>query len=144
MTTTKTHPLNIVLVEDDDVDAKCIRRAFAQAKIANPVIRAIDGVMALETLRGMTGDAPDRPYLLLVDVNMPRMNGHEFVREIRADPALRDSIVFMLTTSSAREDIAQAYACNVAGYVVKERAGADLLALVDTLDAYWRLVEMPV
>lgn len=77
--------LNIILVEDDDGDAKAIRRALKKVRIANPVIRVTDGVEALGLLRGETDRPPER-YVLLVDLNMPRMNGLELVGELRAGP----------------------------------------------------------
>jgi CheY-like chemotaxis protein len=146
MTTLASHakPLNIVLVEDDDGDAKAVQRAFAKAKIANPIVRAEDGMDALELLRGENGRTkPPSPYLLLVDLNMPRMNGIQFVRVLRADPQLKQSIVFILTTSKSEEDKASAYDLNVAGYIVKETAGQDFLRLVGMVDSFWRIVELP-
>jgi CheY-like chemotaxis protein len=135
--------LNILLVDDDDGDAKSVQRAFQRAKIANPIVRAVDGVEALEILRGENGKArPPSPCILLVDLNMPRMNGIEFVKALRADRGLRHSVVFILTTSKREEDIVAAYDLNVAGYIVKETAGLDFLNLVTLMDYYWRVVEM--
>ena len=135
--------LNILLVDDDDGDAKAVQRAFQRAKIANPIVRAVDGVEALEILRGENGKAKSpSPCILLVDLNMPRMNGIEFVKALRADRGLRHSVVFILTTSKREEDIVAAYDLNVAGYIVKETAGLDFLNLVTLMDYYWRVVEM--
>lgn len=80
-------PIGILLVDDDDGDAKAVERTFLKARIANRIVRARDGVEALEILRG-TDKQPrlDRPYLLLVDLNMPRMNGIQLVTAIREDP----------------------------------------------------------
>jgi CheY-like chemotaxis protein len=143
----RTHdvnPLNILLVEDDDGDAKAVQRAFQKAKIANPIIRAVDGVEALDMLRGTNGKAkPPSPFILLVDLNMPRMNGIQLVKILREDKDLRHSIAFILTTSRSDEDKFAAYDLNVAGYIVKSTAGQDFLNLVTLLDCYWRIVEMP-
>lgn len=140
----ETQPLNIFLVEDDDGDAKAVIRAFNKAKIANPIIRAYDGLEALEALRGENGHLmPRKPYILLLDLNMPRMDGIQFLKELRADPELSNSIVFILTTSKSDKDKAEAYDFNVAGYIVKENAGTDFLSLIDLIDNYWRLVELP-
>jgi CheY-like chemotaxis protein len=137
-------PLTILLVDDDDGDAKAVQRAFASANIANPIIRAIDGLDALDILRGQNGRVkPNAPHIMLVDLNMPRMNGIELVRALRADQALQRSVVFMLTTSKRDEDMAAAYDLNVAGYIVKEVAGDDFLRLVRLLDSYMRIVELP-
>lgn len=136
--------LSILLVEDDDGDAKAIQRAFTKAKIANTIVRAVDGIEALDILRGTNGKTkPPSPSILLVDLNMPRMNGIQLVKALREDEALRHTIVFILTTSKQDEDKTAAYSLNVAGYVFKQRAGEDFLNLVDLVDRYWRIVEMP-
>lgn len=134
--------LNIILVEDDDGDAKAIRRALKKVRIANPVIRVTDGVEALGLLRGETDRPPER-YVLLVDLNMPRMNGLELVGELRADPILKRAVVFMLTTSKDERDRMAAYDRQVAGYIHKSDVGRDFLDLISTLDSYWRIVELP-
>jgi CheY-like chemotaxis protein len=143
-TTLNSRPLSILLVEDDDGDAKAVQRAFQKAKIANPILRAVDGMEALEMLKGANGKAkPPSPYLLLVDLNMPRMNGIQFVKALREDEDLRHSIAFILTTSKREEDKIAAYDLNVAGYIVKATAGQDFLKLVSLVDCYWRIVEIP-
>jgi CheY-like chemotaxis protein len=131
-------------VEDDDGDAKAVERTFLKARIANPIVRALDGIEALEILRG-TDEQPrlGPPYLLLVDLNMPRMNGIQLVTAIREDPELHDTVIFMLTTSNRAEDKQAAYSMNVTGYVLKEKAGEDFLKLFSLVDSYWRIVEMP-
>jgi len=137
-------PLNILLVEDDDGDAKAVERAFRNSAIANPILRAIDGIEALEMIRGDNGKIkPPQPYLLLVDLNMPRMGGIALVRALREDASLRHAVVFMLTTSKREEDKIAAYNLNVAGYILKETAGQDFLNLVRLMDCYWRIVELP-
>ncbi|MGF0538998.1 response regulator [Agrobacterium sp. ES01] len=139
-----TKPLSLFLVEDDDGDAKAVTRAFSKAKIANPIIRAFDGVDALEILRGENGKTKlTQPHLLLVDINMPRMNGIELIEAMRADAALHRSTIFVLTTSKRDEDRMAAYDLNVAGYILKQRAGEDFLQLVNMMEHYWRIVELP-
>ncbi len=140
----RTRPVSLIMVEDDDGDAKAVRRAFAKARISNPMLRATDGVDALELLNGENGrETPPKPYIFLVDINMPRMNGIEFIAALREDPNLRDSVVFVLTTSKRDEDMTAAYGLNVAGYIVKQTAGTSMVPLVEMLDCYWRLVELP-
>lgn len=135
---------NIVLVEDDDGDAKAVRRAFKKANIVNPILRAIDGIDAFEMLRGENGKTKVAdPYLLLVDINMPRMNGLQLVEKLRQDAVLRRSIVFILTTSKRDEDMAAAYDLNVAGYILKEKAGEDFLNLINLIQDYFGIVEIP-
>jgi CheY-like chemotaxis protein len=138
------NPIRILLVEDDDGDAKAVVRAFEKARIANPIVRALDGVEAMDILKG-TDKQPrlEAPYLLLVDLNMPRMDGIQLVTAIREDPALHDTIIFMLTTSKRAEDKQAAYSMNVTGYILKEKAGEDFLKLFSLVDTYWRIVEMP-
>jgi CheY-like chemotaxis protein len=136
--------VKILLVEDDDGDFKLVQRAFRKAGIANELIRAVDGIEALEVLRG-TPQKPSlkRPYLLLVDINMPRMDGLSLINTLRGDEQLNDAIVFMLTTSKHDEDKQRAYELNVAGYILKENAGHDFLELISLIGGYSRIVEMP-
>lgn len=137
--------LNILLVEDDDGDAKAVKRTFNKARIANPIYRAVDGVEALDMLRGSNGvETVPSPFILLVDINMPRMNGIQLIEEIRRDPDLNKHIVFVLTTSKNEEDKTKAYNLNVAGYILKETAGQDFLGLLEMIESYWKLVEFPV
>ncbi len=136
--------IHILLVEDDDIDAEAIVRAFRKQKIANPVTIVSDGIEALKVLRG-TDDQErlPRPYLILLDINMPRMNGIEFLQVLRQDAELERSIVFMLTTSNRDEDKLAAYDEQIAGYLVKARAGEEFADLISMLNSYWRVVEFP-
>jgi CheY-like chemotaxis protein len=147
MTPTKTptqQPLNILLVEDDDGEAKALQRAFRKARIANNIVRASDGIEALEMLRGTNGKTQTLfPLILLVDLNMPRMNGIQLVTALRQDETLRRSIVFILTTSKRDEDRTAAYDLTVAGYITKAKAADDFMNLVTLLDYYVSVVELP-
>ncbi|OAN80185.1 two-component system response regulator [Jannaschia sp. EhC01] len=138
----RTRPLNILLIEDDDGDAMSVERAFAKARVANPITRAYDGLDALELLRSEDRRGLCSPFIILLDVNMPRMNGHEFLKELRSDPDLRHLVVFMLSTSRHDQDIKAAYSQHVAGYIVKQTAGEDFLNMASTFDAYWKMVEL--
>jgi CheY-like chemotaxis protein len=132
------------LVEDNAVDQEAVQRAFERHRIANPIVVAADGIEALALLRGTDGKTKlPRPYLVLLDLNMPRLNGVELLREIRGDAALHDSIVFVLTTSKRDEDRMASYNLNVAGYIVKSDVGAGFIRLIELLDHYWRIVEFP-
>lgn len=136
--------VQILLVEDDEIDAMAVQRAFRKQRIANPIHLAENGLEALELLRGQNGRPPlSRPFLILLDLNMPRMNGIEFLEELRNDPQLDNSLVFVLTTSDDDRDKVAAYEQHVAGYVVKAKAGEDFIHLMDILDGYWRYVEFP-
>lgn len=139
-----THTVTILLVEDDVIDVEGIKRTFRKNRIANPIRHASDGIEALARLRGADGEPPlERPYLILLDLNMPRMNGLEFLEELRKDELLHDSIVFVLTTSDADQDKTAAYEKYIAGYLVKSKVGEGFVNLVNMLDGYWRYVEFP-
>ena len=131
--------VTIVLIDDDNIDREAIQRGFHKHKIANPFVTATDGIAGLELLR----KGVEKPYLILLDLNMPRMNGIEFLRELRSDEALNNSIVFVLTTSNDERDRWAAYEQNIAGYLLKSQAGKDFLHVIKMLDIYWRYVEFP-
>src|SRR5258707_10963935 len=105
--------LHILLVEDDQVDVMTIRRAFEKNKILNPLYVASNGIEALGMLRG--DRVPRDRRLVLLDLNMPGMNGIEFLRELRADPELRPTPVLVLTTSNDERDKGNAFGFKVAG-----------------------------
>jgi CheY-like chemotaxis protein len=118
----------ILLVDDDEVEAEAIRRAFRQSKLMNPLLHVTDGLSALELLRGASGVAPlPKPYIILLDINMPRMNGLEFLYDLRQDSDLKDSVVFVLTTSTSSQDKVFAYEQQIAGYILKQNVGQDFV-----------------
>lgn len=133
--------LNILLVEDDEVDVMNVRRAFDRNKIANPLYVAGNGLEALEKLR--SGEVPRGRRLVLLDLNMPKMNGIEFLRAVRADPELAMTSVVVLTTSNEERDKVDAYRLNVAGYLLKPVTFVNFVDVMATLNKYWTLVEMP-
>ncbi len=136
--------VNLLLVDDDEVDVQGLKRAFTKSKIGNPITVARDGIEALEILRGENGRGKlAKPHLILLDLNMPRMNGIEFLEAIRADEELRSALVFMITTSKAEEDKARAYGHNVAGYIVKQDPANTFMQAVSLLEHYWKIVEFP-
>jgi CheY-like chemotaxis protein len=136
--------VNLLLVDDDEVDVQGLKRAFAKSRIANPITVARDGIEALEILRGENGKQKlPKPHLVMLDLNMPRMNGLEFLAAIRADEELKATIVFMITTSKAEEDKARAYSQHVAGYIVKQDPANTFMQAVGLLEHYWRIVEFP-
>ena len=136
---------SLLLVDDDPIDMQAIRRSLRVLRIDNPVIEARDGVEALQHLRGENGhDRVPSPRLVLLDLNMPRMGGMEFLEEVRRDSGLRPTLVFVMTTSASEDDKARAYARNVAGYVLKQQPGRPFLETIRTLERYWRTLEFPV
>ncbi len=139
--------LNILLVEDDALDVMNVQRAFKKNNITNPLYVAGNGLDALDLLRGVGGLPPEVPAerrLILLDLNMPKMNGIEFLRELRADPALMLIPVIVLTTSGEDRDKVEAYQMNVAGYILKPVTLAHFIETMATLNKYWTLSEVPL
>jgi CheY-like chemotaxis protein len=136
--------VNILLVEDDEVDVMNVQRAFKKNNILNPLHVAGNGLEALAMLRG-DGVAPiiPTPKIILLDLNIPRMNGIEFLQELRSDEALKSISVFVLTTSNDDRDKVAAYKLNVAGYILKPVELNSFIEAVKTLDIYWTLMELP-
>ena len=136
--------VKVLLVEDDDIDVRVVERDFAKRNLTNPIIVAQDGIEALEILRG-TPDRPalETPYLVLLDLNMPRMTGLEFLRELRADPSLHRTIVFVLTTSNDQADRMAVYEHHVAGYLLKHEAGKLFQDHVPLIEHFLRSVKFP-
>jgi CheY-like chemotaxis protein len=133
--------LNLVLVEDDEIDVMNVRRALERAHVANPLFVAHNGLEGLQLLRSNT--VPNDRRLVLLDLNMPKMNGIEFLRELRKDPALRSTPVVVLTTSDDDRDKVQAYDLNVAGYLLKPVTFVNFVDVMAALNKYWALVELP-
>jgi CheY-like chemotaxis protein len=139
-----TELIHILLVEDDDIDTESLVRAFRQQKIANPLHHVTNGLEAMHVLRGDQGYSRlPRPYIMLIDINMPQMNGHELLKALRADPLLKHSVVFVLTSSHRDEDIIQAYDSQVAGYFSKSTLGAEFAPVIRLLNLYQASIEMP-
>ena len=135
------HLLNILLVEDDEVDVMNVKRAFQKNHINNPLIVAGNGLEGLDKLRN--GEVPRGRRLVLLDLNMPMMNGIEFLRELRKDPELSATPVVVLTTSNNDRDKVEAYDLNVAGYLLKPVTFGNFCEVMVALNKYWSLVEMP-
>lgn len=136
--------VNILLVDDDDVAAEAVVRSLRKHAMDFPVTLARDGIEALEILRHTHPDLSiEKPYIILLDLNMPRMNGFEFLQEARNDKNLHDSIIFVLTTSDFDSDKSSAYQQNIAGYMVKSAVGPQFTKLATLLDNYRNTVSLP-
>ncbi len=137
--------ISILLVEDDEVDIMNVMRAFKKNHITNPMFLAGNGLEALAKLRG--SDTEDKlnpmPKIILLDINMPKMNGIEFLKELRNDPELRSISVFVLTTSDEEKDRVAAYDMNVSGYILKPVEPDKFMEAVKTLNVFWSLIELP-
>ena len=136
--------LNILLVEDDELDVMNVRRAFNKNNVVNPLYVAGNGIEALEMLRGQREPAvPRERRLILLDLNMPKMGGIEFLKELRADRELHATTVVVLTTSDEERDKVHAYDLNVAGYILKPVTLAAFVEIMATLNKYWSVNELP-
>jgi CheY-like chemotaxis protein len=138
--------INILLVEDDEVDVMNVKRAFNKYRITNPLYTAGNGIEALRMLKSQNGERPKVPQtrrLILLDLNMPKMNGLEFLHEIRNDELLKRTPVIVLTTSDEDKDRIEAYNLNVAGYILKPVTFVNFAEVMVALNKYWALCEMP-
>ena len=137
--------MNILLVEDDEVDVMNVQRAFKKNNITNPLFCASNGWEALSILRGSNAqiNIPQTKRIILLDLNMPKMNGIEFLRVLRADEQLQSIPVIVLTTSNEDKDKVEAYKLNVAGYILKPVTFSNFVETVETMNKYWSLVEIP-
>ena len=140
-----TVPATILVVEDNELDVENLQRGFKRLKIGNPMVWAKDGLEALDILRDhdpVTG--LKRPYVVLLDLNMPRMNGIEFLKELRQDARINDTPVFVLTTSDHRQDVQAAHQQNICGYIVKPLERSQMLDALSMLNTYWTVCELPL
>ena len=136
--------MKVLLVDDDLVDRMAVLRGFSRAGLDAEIQVAADGLEALEILRQPNDEARmEEPFLVLLDLNMPRMGGLKFLEELRKDPTLRRTVVFVLTTSDSDEDRLAAYDHFIAGYILKSRAGRNFEELLKLLQAYWSVVILP-
>ena len=131
--------VNILLVEDDEVDVMNVKRAFSKNNIKNPLFIAGNGVEALEMLEN---NIVPLPKIIILDINMPKMNGIEFLKVMRADEKLKNISVFVMTTSNEDSDKIKAYNLNVAGYILKPLSFEKFLSSVATLKNFWQLCEL--
>lgn len=134
--------MSILLVEDDEVDVIKVRRAFEKNKLEYALHVAENGVDALELLRQKVNEG-SLPRIILLDLNTPKMNGIEFLKQLRTDPQLRKLIVVVLTTSKDERDVFAAYEYNVAGYIVKPVSFQEFVDALSQIDHYWSLCELP-
>ncbi len=137
-------PVKFLIVDDDAVDVMAIQRTMKKLKLANPVLVARNGIEALEILRGEA----DReqimpPFIVTLDLNMPRMGGEEFLENLRKDEALKSVVVFVWSTSDARSDVDASYDRNVAGYIVKEQGQETFTRALSMLEEYSQVVVLP-
>ncbi|MBW4651247.1 MAG: response regulator [Kastovskya adunca ATA6-11-RM4] len=137
--------VNLLLVDDDEVDVMTVKRAFKKNSMNNPLFVASNGLEALDVLRGKSLPLmlAEARRIVLLDLNMPKMGGIEFLRELRSDPELRATPVIVLTTSNEDKDKVEAYNFNVAGYIIKPVTFTKFVEALATFNKYWALSEMP-
>lgn len=133
--------VSILLVEDDEVDIMNVQRAFKKNNITNTLHIARNGLEALEIYKQKK--VLSIPKIILLDINMPKMGGIEFLTEIRKDPVLKSLSVFVMTTSNEESDKVAAYELNVAGYILKPLSFESFVSAVATLNHYWQICERP-
>ncbi|WP_286234576.1 response regulator [Thalassotalea sediminis] len=134
------HATAVLIVEDDDIDAISVQRALGKLDTSNPIYRAKDGLQGLELMRSKLRN---RPYIILLDLNMPKMNGLAMLKELRNDPMLSNNIVYVLTTSNRDQDKASAYEHHIAGYFLKSTLNHDYSELGAMLNQYLQINELP-
>lgn len=136
--------VSILMVEDDEIDITIFKRCLKKEKISNPFYYVKNGEEALSVLRNQHSDIKlAKPYLVVMDINMPRMNGIECLTEIRNDPDLKDTVVFFMTTSEDEQDVLEAYNLNVAGYMIKSSLGENFLKSVQLIEKYFSAILLP-
>ena len=130
----------ILLVEDDSVDAMTVKRAMKEVGVTKPLVHLTDGEDALKYLKD---NSSEQPSMILLDLNMPRMDGIEFLKTIKSDPSLRAIPVVVLTTSRNAHDVLESFELGAAGYMVKPVDYANFVEIVKTWADYWTLSRLP-
>lgn len=135
--------VTFLIVDDDDVAIMGMQRAIRKLELSNPIEVARNGEEALEKLKESDPSGIRRPFVVTLDLNMPRMGGLEFLEQVRTDAALQDAVIFVVTSSDAPKDITAAYARNIAGYIVKDNATESLRSALNLLKSYCSIVRLP-
>ena len=130
----------VLLVEDDSVDAMTVRRAFKDLNVSNSLIHTLNGEEALDYLKG---EDNKKPCIILLDLNMPRMNGIEFLKVVKVDDKLKKIPIVVLTTSREERDKVESFKLGVAGYMLKCIDYEEFVEIVRTINLYWTLSELP-
>ena len=130
----------ILLLEDDRVDAMTVKRALKDLKVTNPLIHKLNGEEGVEYL---TGEENEIPCLILLDLNMPKMNGIEFLKVIKERDVVKKIPVIVLTTSKEEQDIINTFKLSVAGYMIKSVDYKKFVETIRAINLYWTLSEMP-
>ena len=130
----------ILLVEDDRLDAMIVRRALSDLKVTNELVHTANGEEAVEYLKN---EENKRPCFILLDLNMPKTNGVEFLRIIKADKVLKRTPIVVLTASTEEQDVIETFKLSVAGYIIKPVDYIKFVEAMRTVALYWTLSELP-
>ena len=130
----------ILLIEDDDVDVMTVKRALKDLKVSNQLVSIGDGEEAIEYLKT---ESAVKPCIVLLDLNMPKMDGAEFLKIVKADKALKKIPVVILTTSNSDRDVIESYELGAAGYMVKSVDYEKFVETIRAIDQYWTLSKLP-
>jgi CheY-like chemotaxis protein len=130
----------ILLVEDDNVDAMTVKRTMKELNVTNELVHLLNGEEALNYLRNKDNH---KPCVILLDLNMPKMNGFEFLKIAKDDAILRQIPVIVLTTSKDEQDKVESFQFCAAGYIVKPTDYKKFVEAMKTIDLYWSLSELP-
>ena len=139
-----TNEAMFLIVDDDKISVMAMQRAMRKLKIVNENHVCTDGQHALEFLQAQTAKNVELPpVIVMLDLNMPRMGGLEFLDAVRSDPKLSRVVVFVFTTSDTPDDVRCAYDRHVAGYIVKDNPSETFAEALNMLETYARIVELP-
>jgi CheY-like chemotaxis protein len=130
----------VLLVEDDSVDAMTVKRALKDLNVTNPLVHTLNGEEALEYLKG---NGNKKPCVILLDLNMPKMNGIEFLQVVKVNDSLKRIPVIVLTTSQEEQDKINSFKLGVAGYMLKSINYKEFVEIIRTINLYWTLSELP-
>jgi DNA-binding NarL/FixJ family response regulator len=129
-----------MLIEDDDVDVMTVNRALRDSKVTNQLVSIGDGEEAIGYLRD---ESAAKPCIILLDLNMPKMDGAEFLKVVKADNALKKIPVVILTTSNSDRDVIETFELGAAGYMVKSVDYEKFVETIRAIDQYWTLSKLP-
>jgi len=129
-----------LLIEDDDVDVMTVKRAIRDLKVTNQLVSIGDGEEAIEYLRT---ESTTKPCIILLDLNMPKMDGAEFLKIVKADKALKKIPIVILTTSNSDRDVIESFERGAAGYMVKSVDYEKFVETIRAIDQYWTLSKLP-
>lgn len=136
--------VTFLVVEDDKVDFMNFERTMKSLNIYNPTVRAEDGVFALNMLRGEDGaEKISGEVIVFLDINLPRMGGIEFLKQLRADETFKNTMVFIMSTSESNEDLVNTHKYDISGYITKSDAEGGIKEAFDDIDFQWTVSGLP-